>query len=130
MLNTKTILLNTVIALNLLASNAFADTSAWTAPADAVQHKNTIAATPESIARGQHDFQQYCVPCHGKTGTGDGSMSSSLNPKPANLKLVIKQRSDGELAWKIAEGRGPMPGWKGILNPNAIWDVINYLHTL
>jgi mono/diheme cytochrome c family protein len=35
--------------------------------------------------------------------------------------------SDGDFAWKIAEGRGPMPPWKAVLNESQIWDVVNYI---
>ena len=50
-----------------------------------------------------------------------------LKPPAANLKVMAPQHSDGDLAWKIAEGRGAMPPWKGTLSENDIWDVVNYI---
>jgi len=32
---------------------------------------------------------------------------------------------DGDFAWKIAQGRGPMPSWKATLTESRIWDVVN-----
>jgi mono/diheme cytochrome c family protein len=40
------------------------------------------------------------------------------------------QHSDGDFAWKIANGRGPMPAWKSVLQENQIWDLVNFIQTL
>ena len=34
------------------------------------------------------------------------------------------------LAWKIATGKGAMPGWKGVLTEAQIWHVVNYLKSI
>ncbi len=36
----------------------------------------------------------------------------ALNPKPADLTALAGQHPDGDFAWKIANGRGPMPAWE------------------
>src|SRR2546429_7428054 len=38
---------------------------------------------PESIAMGRDIFVMACVPCHGVTGKGDGSVGSMLSPRRA-----------------------------------------------
>jgi mono/diheme cytochrome c family protein len=38
--------------------------------------------------------------------------------------------TDGDIAWKIENGRGPMPAWKNILNHDQIWDLVNYIQSL
>ncbi len=40
------------------------------------------------------------------------------------------QHPAGDLAWKIENGRGSMPAWKGILNESQIWDIVNFLKSL
>jgi mono/diheme cytochrome c family protein len=40
------------------------------------------------------------------------------------------QHPVGDLAWKIENGRGVMPAWKGILSESQIWDLVNYIKSL
>ncbi len=102
-------------------------TAHWTAPAEAARRPNPVAATEASIRRGEKLYNQYCASCHGPKGRGDGPAGAALNPRPADLAAMAPQHADGGLAWKIAEGRGAMPPWKGTLGENQIWDVVNYL---
>jgi mono/diheme cytochrome c family protein len=99
----------------------------WMAPADAASKTNPISATAESLARGAEIYKANCVTCHGAEGEGDGPAGAALRPPPANLKVMAPQHSDGDLAWKITEGRGAMPPWKGALSEEDIWNVVNYL---
>jgi mono/diheme cytochrome c family protein len=68
--------------------------------------------------------------CHGENAEGNGPAATVLTPKPANLKKMSGTHSDGEFAWKIENGRGPMPAWKNILSENQIWDIVNYIQSL
>ncbi len=99
----------------------------WMAPADAAKRPNPVSATTNSLARGEQIYLQNCVVCHGAEGEGDGPAGAGLNPPPANLKVMAPQHPDGDLAWKIAEGRGAMPGWKTSLSERDIWSVVNYI---
>ncbi len=99
----------------------------WMAPEKAARRPNPVAATESSIQRGAKLYSQYCVSCHGSKGRGDGPVGAALNPRPTDLVTMAPQHSDGDLAWKIANGRGAMPSWKGSLSENQIWDVVNYL---
>jgi len=103
---------------------------AWNAPLEAAKRPNPIPADAASLARGKHIFARDCANCHGPTGQGDGPRAASLNPKPANLQVMGKMHSPGDLAWKIAEGRGPMPAWKETLSARQIWDTVNYIQQL
>ena len=37
---------------------------------------------------------------------------------------------DGDIAWKIAVGRGAMPGFKEKLSQEQIWDLVNFIQSL
>jgi mono/diheme cytochrome c family protein len=37
---------------------------------------------------------------------------------------------DGDIAWKIANGRGPMPAWKETLSQKDIWHLTNFVQSL
>lgn len=100
---------------------------AWNAPEEAATRPNPVEATPESIARGEEIFEHNCALCHGETGQGDGPAAAGLDPKPADLRVMAPMHPPGDLAWKIEEGRGPMPSWKATLSEEQIWDAVNYL---
>jgi hypothetical protein len=102
----------------------------WQVPKEAGEGSNPIPPTLESISRGKDLYQQYCLPCHGAKGRGDGPMAARLTPKPTDLEESADHHSDGNLAWKIETGRPPMPAWKGTLSQDQIWDIVNYMGTL
>lgn len=103
------------------------DDEHWAAPAEAVQRANPVTASEQSISNGKQIYRTNCASCHGATGEGDGPAGKALKPPAANLKVMVPQHTDGDLAWRIAEGRGAMPPWKGTLSENDIWDVVNYI---
>jgi mono/diheme cytochrome c family protein len=41
----------------------------------------------------------------------------------------VQSESDGELLWKISNGRGPMPPWKH-LPENDRWALVRYIRSL
>jgi mono/diheme cytochrome c family protein len=102
----------------------------WMAPAKEALRRNPVKSTSASKARGAALFRSHCVSCHGEQGMGDGPVAADLDPKPANLQMMAGHHSDGDLAWKIAHGRGSMPTWKGVLKSKQIWDLVNYIRHL
>jgi mono/diheme cytochrome c family protein len=54
-----------------------------------------------------------------------------LTTKPANFAVAgrINKETDGELFWKITNGRPPMPPWQQ-LPAEQRWELVNYLRTL
>jgi mono/diheme cytochrome c family protein len=102
----------------------------WLAPEKASKRKNPIPGNSASIQRGKDLFILNCASCHGKGAEGNGSAAAVLTPKPANLKKMSGTHPDGDLAWKIENGRGPMPAWKNILSQDQIWDLVNYIQSL
>jgi mono/diheme cytochrome c family protein len=102
----------------------------WNAPEEAAQRQNPVPKDSAAIERGQKLYQQFCANCHGKTGQGDGPLAAALKPKPANLAERAGHHTDGDYAWKIANGRGVMPGFKDQLQENQIWDVTHFIQSL
>ncbi|MCB0495911.1 MAG: cytochrome c [Cyclobacteriaceae bacterium] len=106
------------------------DQGKWVAPASAKELKNPHSGA-ESVANGKSIYTTRCVVCHGATGMGDGPAGKSLNPPAADHgSAAVQSQTDGELFWKISEGRGAMVGWKLILSENDRWDLVNYIRTL
>ena len=111
----------------ILPSWSLASEAHWQAPTKEAARKNPIPADKDSIARGGAIYNTHCALCHGEKGKGDGVAGSTLNPRPADLTTSAAHRSDGDLAWKIAHGRGLMPGFKNVLTEEQIWDVVNFV---
>lgn len=97
---------------------------------------NQFIDDPEAVAAGQELFEANCSACHGVTGEGDGPASGNLNPPPANLAERQPNLSDAYLFWRISEGglmepfNSIMPGWKGLLDEEQIWQIIAYIRTM
>ena len=102
----------------------------WEAPAEAKKTPNPVPATEESDARGLQTYTKACLSCHGAEGKGDGKSAKILAVKPADLRKHVPHHTDGELFWKITEGKKPMPSFKKDLKPEQRWDVVNYLRKL
>ena len=120
--------------LALLAGLAFAGgalaQTPWVAPEAEKAKKNPLPADKKIIEQGEKVAKINCVSCHGAKGKGDGAAAAALNPKPADwTSSRVQTESDGELFWKISNGRGPMPPWKH-LPENDRWAVIRFIRSL
>jgi mono/diheme cytochrome c family protein len=101
----------------------------WKAPASAKAVKNPVERAAGAKA-GQALFQENCAICHGKGGKGDGEAAAAMNPKPKSLiGTPVQAQTDGELFWKISEGRDAMPSWKN-LSEKERWGLVAYLRSL
>jgi mono/diheme cytochrome c family protein len=102
----------------------------WKAPPTVVHRPNPVQANANTIALGQKLYVSNCMSCHGQSGRGDGPGGAALEKKPADLGARIKAgETDGELFWKITEGRSPMVSWKS-LSETQRWELVNYIKTL
>lgn len=104
---------------------------AWVAPASSNSTVNPFKGDAKATAAGQKIFTQVCYVCHGLKGNGDGLGAASLNPKPANyLSPAIKAETDGNIFWKMTEGRGAMFSYKEVYSEKQRWSLVNYVRKL
>jgi mono/diheme cytochrome c family protein len=90
---------------------------------------NPTPVSAGSLANGRMHYQINCAVCHGSTGAGDGTASKyGMIPMPLTTD-VTKGRSDGYLFAIMRNGRGAMPSYNRIEEPDR-WDVVNYLRAL
>lgn len=87
--------------------------------------------------KGEHWYRDAgCDGCHGKSGKGDGPSGAALNPKPADFCTSTKHPTDADKIKRITEGGAgesppsAMPAWGGVLDKQAILDLVAYIHTL
>ncbi|MGH2429156.1 MAG: c-type cytochrome, partial [Candidatus Limnocylindria bacterium] len=123
----------TVLCLALVAglaagSQALVQAVNATPPA-AAQAQNPVPAEQASVDRGERVYRANCASCHGPDGDGDGPTSAAMPPAPRHLAEVVPQQTDGELAYRIANGLSgtAMPGFAATLSETDRWDLVNYL---
>ena len=118
------------VSLTLVAGAAMTAAWAqgeWKAPAEAKSVKNPV----KGVGSAKKNIETNCVTCHGPNGKGDGPAASALPPpKPADwTSAKVAAESDGEIFWKISNGRGAMPPWKHLPDKDR-WEIVNYIRTL
>ena len=114
--------------------------SVESAMAKAVKHKitmggkgtpNSVPATKENIADGQEHFEHHCGICHGLDGeaTGVPFADKMSPPVPSLSSKDVQDYEGGQLKWIIENGINPsgMPAWKGILDDEEMWKVVNFI---
>ena len=111
--------------------NLNAQQNNWLAPEKARELQNPLNETVEILKVGQKIYNSLCASCHGEKGTGNPVMLKTLNPPPANLiSTQVQQQTDGEIFWKITEGRGLMASYKTMLSEKDRWAVVKYIRKL
>ena len=90
---------------------------------------NPVAVSESSLVNGRKYYQINCAVCHGDAGMGDGPATKFGMPGISLVMDVTKGRSDGYIYGMIRNGRGLMPSYNRIEEPER-WDVVNYLRGL
>jgi mono/diheme cytochrome c family protein len=114
----------------LVAASGVALVSAqgeWKAPADSKATKNPV----KGAGNAKKSVETNCSSCHGNSGKGDGPAAAALPPpKPADwTSPKVQSQTDGEIFWKMSNGRGAMPPWKHLPEKER-WELVNYIRTL
>ncbi len=96
--------------------------------------KNPVADTPAAVAEGKGHFQHHCQICHGMDGHNTGvPFADKMSPEVADLGTSnVQEYSDGQLKWIIENGirLTGMPGWKGILEDDEMWKIVDFIRHL
>ena len=102
----------TVVAFAVTGALTFIAVQAISGPASAQQAPQILI---ESLA-GRDSFQQYCAPCHGTSGKGDGPVASALRSRPSDLTTLARQGGGafpGERVRNFVTGTGRTPAAHG-----------------
>jgi len=103
----------------------------WKAPADAASLTNPVKDRPDAAQLGREFYMQKCGDCHGKEGKGNGWMSKMVARPPTNLaSRMVQANTDGELFWKITNGKSPMPAHRVRFDDEQRWLIVSFLRTL
>jgi mono/diheme cytochrome c family protein len=96
----------------------------WTVPESAKQMQNPIAPSESALNSIHSIYLDKCSSCHGNFGEGDGHDAALYDPRPTNFAIPLTDASDGELFYKISEGRKPMPAYKKKLTERQRWQLV------
>lgn len=89
---------------------------------------NPFAATDAAaLARGAVVYQNFCLPCHGATGAGDGPVVRRGYPAPTRSEVTL---SDGEMFHVVSYGRGNMASYATQVSREDRWRAILFLRAL
>ncbi len=120
-----------VLSISAADSKADSQNNGWKVPPNAGELKSPLPANEQALKRGKEIYMKQCATCHGKKGKGDGPAAKFLGkPLPDFTSPTMAQRSEGELFWKITNGKPPMPAWKSMLSEQDRWAVVLYLRSL
>lgn len=119
--------LRLAVAFALLAAPLRISAQAWTVPDELKGEAATFKFTPEIAKKGAEIYTKNCQSCHGIPTQANWAKIQPEPGDPATEKF--SQNSDGELFYKITNGRGPMPQFRNILPEEDRWSVIAYLRS-
>jgi len=99
----------------------------WIVPDDKKRKLSTFPFDEETKKAGEKIYTVNCVSCHGTPGKGN---FLNLVPSPGDPATEkIQRNTDGEIFFKVSNGRGQMPSFKNSLSTNEIWHVISFVRS-
>jgi len=99
----------------------------WVVPADKKGKLSSFPFDETTRNAGQKLYTVNCMSCHGTPGKGN---YLKLVPPPGDPGTdKIQHNSDGEIFYKVTEGRGQMPSFKSVLTSTEIWNIISFLRS-
>lgn len=82
-------------------------------------------------ARGEHVFRNFCVPCHGAGGTGDGlAARQGVPPPPSLLAEHAVSMRNGQMFHVLTYGQANMASYASQVSREDRWRVIRYIRWL
>jgi mono/diheme cytochrome c family protein len=119
-------------------------------------HKTVVKQAPikqTNAASGKEMFSQYCAPCHGVDGKGNGPAASAMKSQPTDLTQLARKNNGnypanhvasvlkfGEGAGSSAHGSAQMPVWGPLLQSldkfhdtvmqQRVSNLVSYIETL
>jgi mono/diheme cytochrome c family protein len=121
-----------VFTLTLVGSNNFlkGQDGTWVAPESASKTENPYTGDADATKAGKKLYDANCSICHGPKGKGDGMAGMALTPRPSNFtKEIVQNQTDGEIFWKITEGKTPMAAYETVFSEEQRWQLVNYVRS-
>lgn len=86
----------------------------------------TLSLSAADAQEGQKLFQEKCVQCHAKDGSGHTVTGKTLGA--ADLRsAAVQKKTDADFYQQISRGKGSMPAFGKALSDGQIKDLIAYI---
>lgn len=106
-----------------LSVNVFAQD--WVVPADQKDLENPQSYNLSNVKKGKELFTKNCKSCHGDPGKNN---VLPLVPPPVDIASERMQKNtEGEIFYKITNGRGAMPQFKATISDDDRWRIVNFI---
>lgn len=90
-----------------------------------------FAITPEVLTVGRTRYDQFCSPCHGLAGNGDGMIVQRGFPAPPSLHTQrLRDIPPGYIVNVITNGFGRMYSYAFRVDPEERWAITAYIRAL
>ncbi len=94
---------------------------------------NPLTVNQAVIERGKHEFETFCIGCHGPKGDGNGYLHTSGLYIVVPRSLVgeeARNLKDGEIYHTITLGFGSMGAHGAQIRPDDRWKIIAYIRNV
>jgi len=121
-----------LLSLTVFFIYAHAQAPAWQVPAKFTSMKSPLPSNKDNMANGKDLYSKHCKSCHGSAGLGDGPKAATLDASCSDFSTAkFQAQSDGDLFYKMTEGKAKMPSFKKtIADDNDRWAIVQYLRTM
>lgn len=83
------------------------------------------------VERGRQRFAIYCVPCHGRDGSGDGIVPARGFPRPPDFHAPRLRQASAEWFYTVmTKGYGAMYSYADRVPPRDRWAIAAYIRAL
>lgn len=89
------------------------------------------AEDQDALRRGGRAYQAFCLPCHGPSGAGDGTVVKKGYPAPPALSSPeTVGLADGTIFHIITHGKGNMPAHASQISEEDRWKAVLHIRSL
>lgn len=97
----------------------------WFVPEDQKALENPSEYNLSNVQKGKDLYNLNCKSCHGDVGKNNGL--PLVPPPPDVASNIMQANTEGELFYKITNGRGGMPQFKSTISEDDRWRLVNYI---
>lgn len=99
----------------------------WVVPDNRKSRLSPFSFSDDTRNSGEKIYASNCLSCHGSPGKGN--VINLVPPPPDPATELVQKNLDGEIFYKVSEGRKQMPSFKNILTSNEIWNVVSFIRS-
>lgn len=89
--------------------------------------KNPLPLNDAVLAEGKHLYTNFCSPCHGEGGKGDGKVGAMYKGVANLVGGAVLNAPEGHVFHVITHGRNRMWSHKSQINPEERWKIVHYV---